>query len=408
MPDGQSLLFTILKDESIDEAQIALLDVNTFEVRHVLTGGTDAHYTSTGHLIYASGQTLKAIAFTADTQQTAGDPIAIPDMSIATTSDSGAAEFAVSKTGTLLFITPNALGRRLRTLSWVDRQGKEEPLAIAPGSRADPRISPDGTRVALDIRGASRDIWIWNLQRASLTKLTSGPTEDFLPVWSRDSRRVFFSSDRTGNIDLYSQAADGASKERVEFAGPGAQFPTSFTPDGTQLIVGENFGDVSVLNLARPDRIEPLLHGEFVARLGSVSPDGNWIAYESDESGGRFEIFLRPFPDPSGRREKVSIEGGRFPVWGPKGSNELFFVDLDGGVMAASVTLSPSLSLGRVTRLFEWEKPPSGSSGTPYDVSPVDGRFLFEKPVTDGAGGVINISVVLNWTEELKRLVPIN
>ena len=139
--------------------------------------------------------------------------------------------------------------------------------------------------------------------------------------------------------------------------------------------------------------------------LGVVSPDGNWLAYESNESGERFEIFLRPFPNVSERREKVSLDGGRFPVWGPKGSNELFFVDLNGGMMAASVTLSPSLILGRVTRLFEWEKPPRGPSGTPYDVSPLDGRFLLEKPVTDGPSGV-NISVVLNWFEELRERVP--
>jgi hypothetical protein len=193
----------------------------------------------------------------------------------------------------------------------------------------------------------------------------------------------------------------------VEFAGPGAQFSLSFTPDGARLLLGEGAKDLSVLNLARPDRLEPLLHGEFVARLGVVSPDGNWLAYESNESGDQFEIFLRPFPDVSGRREKVSIAGGRFPVWGPKGSNELFFVDLDGGMMAASVTLSPSLSLGRVTRLFEWEKPPRGGSGTPYDVSPIDGRFLLEKVASEGPGA-INISVILNWTDELKRVVPTN
>jgi serine/threonine-protein kinase len=402
MPDGQSVLFTIVKDDSL--AQIGVLDVNTLEAKVVLTGGTDARYASTGHLVYASGQTLKAVPFDQETHQTTGDAVSLPDMAIATRADSGAADFAVSDTGTLLFITPNAF-TLLRTLSWLDRQGKEEPLALAPARYADPRISPDGTRVAFTITGANRNVWIWNLQRASLTRLTSGPTEELFPVWSRDSRRVFFSSDRTGNMDVYSQAADGATRERVEFAGPGAQFSLSFTPDGARLLLGEGAKDLSVLNLARPDRLEPLLHGEFVARLGVVSPDGNWLAYESNESGDQFEIFLRPFPDVSGRREKVSIAGGRFPVWGPKGSNELFFVDLDGGMMAASVTLSPSLSLGRVTRLFEWEKPPRGGSGTPYDVSPIDGRFLLEKVASEGPGA-INISVVLNWTEEMKRLVP--
>jgi hypothetical protein len=162
-----------------------------------------------------------------------------------------------------------------------------------------------------------------------------------------------------------------------------------------------------MLNLARPDRLEPLLHGEFTEMLGQVSPGGNWVAYESNESGNEIEIFLRPFPDVNGRREKVSIEGGRFPLWAPKG-DELFYVDLLGGMMAASVELSPSLTLGRVTKLFDWEKPQRGPAGMPYDVSPVDGRFLLTNPVTEGSDGEINISVVLNWFEELKRLVPAN
>ena len=118
--------------------------------------------------MYASGQTLKAIAFDPDRQQTRGDPVSLPDIEIATTPDNGAAEFAVSETGTLLFITPDVPGQ-LRTLSWVDRQGKEEPLALPPDRYVNARISPDGTRVALDIPGANRDIWIWNLQRSSLT-----------------------------------------------------------------------------------------------------------------------------------------------------------------------------------------------------------------------------------------------
>ena len=238
-----------------------------------------------------------------------------------------------------------------------------------------------------------------------LTKLTSGPTEDMLPVWSRDGRRVFFSSNRTGNFDVYSQAADGATAERVEFAGIGTQLTNAFTPEGTRLLIGEDFKDISMLNLARPDRLEPLLHDEFTEWLEVVSPDGNWIAYESNESGGGFEIFVRPFPNVSERREKVSIAGGRFPLWGPKGSHELFYIDLNGVMMAASVTLAPTLSLGAVTKLFEWEPPRWGPSGMVYDISPLDGRFLMLTP-NKGPDDKLNVSVVLNWTQELKRLVP--
>ena len=407
MPDGRSVLFTMVPEESIDGANIAVLDLETLEARVVVKGGSAACYAPTGHLVYASGQTLKAIAFDPDTQQIRGDPVSLQGIEIATTPDNGAAEFAVSETGTLLFVTPNVSGQLLRALAWVDRQGKKEPLALAPGRYTNPRISPDGTRVALDIPGANRDIWIWNLQRPTLTKLSGGPTEDLLPVWSRDGRRVFFASDRTGNFDVYSRAADGASIERVEFAGPGTQMTTSFSPDGTRLLLTEDFKNLSMLNLAQPDRLEPLLDSEFTEILGQVSPDGHWIAYESNESGNQIEIFLRPFPDVKGRREKVSIEGGRFPLWAPKGG-ELFYVDLLGGMMAASVKLSPGLTLGRVTKLFDWEKPPRGPSGMQYDVSPVDGRFLMTNPVTGGSDGEINISVVLNWFEELERLVPTN
>jgi serine/threonine-protein kinase len=407
LTDGRSVLFTIVPDDSIDGAQTAVLDLKTLDVKIVLKGGSAARYTSTGHLVYASGQILKAIAFDPDTQQTRGDPVSLPDIEIATTPDNAAAEFAVSGTGTLIFITPNESAEDLRTLSWVDRHGKEDPLPLAPGQYQYPRISPDGTRVALDVVGANRDIWILDLQRPTLTRLTDGPTEDLVPVWSPDGSRVFFGSDRTGNFDVYSQAADGATEARLEFAGPGSQMPTCFTPDGTRLLVVENFNDLSILNLGRRDRLDPLLHGERNHWLGVVSPDGNWIAYESNESGNETEIFLRPFPNVSGRREKVSVDGGRYPLWGPERSGELFYVDRNGAMMAASVTLSPSFSLGRVTKLFDWRKPPRGISGRPYDISPLDGRFLLIKPAKENPHAVIGISVVLNWFEELRERGPL-
>jgi serine/threonine-protein kinase len=406
MPDGRSVLFTVVPEDSIEGAQIAVLDLNTLATRVVLKGAAAARYASTGHLVYASGNTLKAIAFDPDTKKTRGEPVSVPDIEIATTTDNAAAEFAVSETGTLLFLTPYVNGQAQRTLSWVDRQGKEEPLSLPPGRYFNARISPDGTRIAIDTTDANRDIWIWNLQRPSLTKLTSGPTEDILPVWSRDGRRVFFASNRTGNFDVYSQAADGATVARMEFAGPGLQFPNSFTPDGTRLLVVENYQDISILNLARPDRLEPLLHNECNTVLGHVSPDGAWMAYESNESGDQIEIFVRPFPDASGRREKVSIEGGRMPLWGPKGG-ELFYVDLNGSMMSAAVELSPTLKLGHVTKLFDWEKPSRGMSFWRYDISPIDGRFLITKLAAARSDQSINISVVLNWFEELRERVPL-
>jgi hypothetical protein len=129
MSDGRSVLFTIVPDGPMEGAQIAALDLKTLQTSIVLTGGSAARYAPTGHLVYASGQSLKAIVFDPDTQRTRGEPVLLPDIEIATTPDNGAAEFAVSRTGTLLFVTPQVTGRFLRTLTWVDRHGKKEPLA---------------------------------------------------------------------------------------------------------------------------------------------------------------------------------------------------------------------------------------------------------------------------------------
>jgi eukaryotic-like serine/threonine-protein kinase len=400
LPDGQSLLFTILQEGSADEAQIAILDLKSLDRRILLTGGSSARYLRTGHLLYASGQALKAIPFDAATGQVRGDALTFSDVEVASAADNGAADFAISSSGTLIFAAP--VNPNLRELRWIDRQGNEEPLAVEPRLYAYPRISPDGTRVALDISGPNRDIWILNLERLSMVQLTDGPTEDMLPEWSPDSQRVFFSSDRTGNFDVYSQEADGASGARVEFAAPGFQSPQSVTPDGSRLIVYDLFKDTAVLELGKSDRLEPLLHSDSDERLAQISPDGKWIVYESDESGEQFEIFVRPFPNVSEKREKISIDGGRFPLWGPSSSGELYYVNLEGEVMAASITLTPGFKLGKVTKLFTWQRPP-GRSGRGHDVSPVDGRFLVTRAIASDASGQTFISVILNWTDELRK-----
>jgi serine/threonine-protein kinase len=331
--------------------------------------------------------------------------VAVPNVVLASAVGNGVAQFSVSATGTLVFMTARESPPNLSTLSWVDRRGNEQPIALAPGRYIYPRVSPDGTRLALDIPDANRDIWIWDVRRQSLTRLTDGPTEDLLPIWSGDGSRVFFGSDRAGTFDVYSQAADGASPARVEFAGPGAQMPVGLTPDGTRILIVEDFKSLGMVDVSRPNRIEPLLRGNFNYWLGAVSPDGKWLAYESDESGHQFEIFVRPFSDLKARREKISVDGGRYPLWGPKGSGELYYVDLKGAMMDASVSLSPTLAVGTVKKLFDWEKPSRGVSGRPYDVSPVDGRFLVTRSVLPASSGGIDVSVVLNWQHELSRLM---
>lgn len=402
LPGNRSLVFTRLSTDLGAPPAVIYLDLDTRESKVVLTEGSAARYSPTGHLVYAVGTALNAIPFDPVTGATRGTAIALPEVA-AYAGDNGAAEFDFAASGTLITMPPQSLAGTQTTLVWVSRDGTEEPLGSgAPPDLDYPRVSPDGSLIAVDYRsGGNRDIWILDLNRQSLTRLTNGPTEDMLPVWSSDGRRVFFASDRGGTFDVYSQAADGASAARLEIAAPGFQAPNSFTPDGSALIVYENFHDVSVLDLARGE-LTPLLRNDVEHRLSEISPDGRWLAYESAESGDRIEIFLRPFPDVTARREKISLDGGRYPLWGPPGSNELYYLALDGSMMAATIQLEPVLALGAVTKLFDWFAPPPGVTGRPFDVSRRDGRFLMTKPLASAAAVNTNVSVVLNWLDQLR------
>jgi serine/threonine-protein kinase len=399
--DG-AIMFTIVGDGE-PRMQIATLDLTTREVRPAWSGGSFARSAPTGQFVFAAATTLRATTFDLDLRQPSRN-VPIPDIEVAYSADNGAADFAISDTGTLVFLPPP--GAKGNVLEWVDRNGRTETIALPPGAYFYPRISPEGTRVALDVGGrGGRDIWILDLARLALSRLTDGPTEDMLASWSPDGARVFFSSNRSGNFDVYSQAADGATPPRVEYAAPGDQIG-GVIPDGSRLIVAENFRErVLLIDPSAPDRRQTLFDDRFEHRLLQVSDDGKWMLYESDESGGAFEIMLRSFPNPAGHRVQISSGGGRYPMWGPKGSNELYYVAPDGGMMAVSITLAPQPKIGATKKLFDGPKPPEGRTGLLHDVSRVDGRFLTVKPAATVGTDQTYATVILNWTSQLQRLI---
>lgn len=394
LPNASAVLFTVLSQDPSEPPQVFVLDLRSLESRPVLTGGAAARYASTGHLIYADGTALKAVAFDLDRRVTRGEALAPSDIAVATTADNGAAEFALSDRGTLLFLAPRAESTAdLRTLAWVDRQGTDVSLTLPSNAYQFPRISPDGKHVALDmkIRG-NRDVWVWDLGREILTQLTTQPGEDNMPLWSADGRRLFFGSDRGNNFDVYSQPADGSSAAVAVSVSPGLQMPLSLA--GNRLVVYEGPRDLSILDLAT-STLQPLLH-EGEVGTAEVSPDGRWIAYESRESNGQFEVYLRPFPDVAAQREKVSINGGRYPLWGLPDSGELYYVTPAGEVVVVAVEVAPSLRLSTPTKVFELQSPPSYVSPRPYDISR-DGRFLVTRPVAAPTDERTDVWVVLNW-----------
>ncbi len=399
LPGGRAILFTVSSGEPKLRLTTAALDLATKAITAVLDDASSAIYYGTGHLVYTSGSSLRAIAFDLAALKPTGRPFDLPDADVAVASDNGFADYALSRSGTLVFL-PTFLQQEPRSLIWIDRNGVQQPLPVEARPYQYPRVSPDGRRVALDVRGNNRDIWILDLERLTQVQLTDGPTEDMLPEWSQDGSRIFFASDRQGNFDVYSQPADGAAPPIIEYSAPGFQAPQSLTPDRTGVVIVENFRALSLVHRSIPPRLEPLLHLDTEAVLGEVSPDGKWMAYESKESGGNWEVYVRPFPNVNQGREKISTAGGRFPRWNRNGS-ELYFVEPDGDMMAASVMTAPTLRVLRLTTLFHWHPPGTAVSGRLYDVSPIDGRFLAFTPLQKR--GQTLLSVVLNWTTELLR-----
>src|SRR4029453_700447 len=215
-----------------------------------------------------------------------------------------------------------------RILVGVVGEGREAPISAPPRAYALPRLSPDGTRVAVAAQDQDIDIWVWDLGRTTLTRVTFDPDFDSYPGWTRDGLRVIFSSQRGGARNLFWQAADGTGTVERLTDRPHQQNAVSVSREGTLLLftapatkTGE---DVMQPELNGPHRVTPLVQSPAIERNGMVSPDGRWLAYESNESG-RFEISVRPFPDVNRGHWQVSTSGGTRPLWAP-GGQELVYV----------------------------------------------------------------------------------
>ncbi len=424
LPDGESVLFSVTTatgGDRWDQAQIVVQSLGTGERTIVLQGGSAARYVPSGHLVYALGEVLFAVTFDADRVEVSGGPISVVE-GVARTANAGgasaAANYAVSDRGALIYLDASArfgvgpLVTSLRSLVWVDRQGREEPLVAPARAYSYPRLSPDGRQVAVDIRDQDSEIWVWNLDRATLSRLTFNPELDRFPTWSPDGRRIAFSSQRDGSGgNPHWRAADGTgSVQRLAEQSDRQVFPTSFSPDGTSLLVygdvgGSQQDDIGIVSLETEGGVTPLLETTFGERNGEVSPDGRWLAYESDESG-QPEIYVRPFPNLDGGLWQVSTGGGTQPAWARTG-RELFYRSGD-ALMAAPVQTAGGFVPGNASVVFEGQYA-EGFGGRAYDISPNGQRFLMVKEVaTDPQDAALNRFIVVeNWFEELRQRVPV-
>jgi serine/threonine-protein kinase len=349
------------------------------------------------------------------------DPVPVVEQVM--TLSSGVAEFSASRQGTLVYV-PGGTGAFTlpsppRSLVWVNRQGREEPVKAPSRAYAIPRLSPDGTRVAVDIRDQNNDIWIWDLARQTLERLTKDQRADMSPVWTPDGRRIIWASVGADTPNLFSQAADGTGTPKRLTTSMNAQFPSSISPDGKRLVFfeatsGGAVPDVAMMSLDGGSSTDPetLLHTRAAELNAEISPDGHWLAYQSNESG-QDEIYVRPFPTVNDRRSLISTSGGTRPAWARSG-RELFYLDGKGLLTAVPVeTTTSDFKPGNPTTLLN-TRYYAGASALydlrGYDVSSDGQRFLMIKENAPAdqtsVGPPASMVVMLNWTEELEARMP--
>jgi serine/threonine protein kinase/Tol biopolymer transport system component len=403
LPNGVAVLFTMVGST----AQIAVQSLRSGERRSIAAGGTP-HYAPPGHLVYGHAGTLMAVPF--DAQRLTVTGAAVPLVAgVLQSPVTGAAQYSVSPTGSLVYVSGNSQTSRSR-LVWVSRNGMEQPLPVPPHVYNDPRLSPDGRTIAIGTQEDGFQIWLIDLSRETLSRFTF-LGNNRVPIWTPDGKHIAFWSDRAGPISLFWQRSDGSGGLERLRSSDHLDVPMSFSPDGQLLAFVEldpATGGIWVLRMsdssAKSDQVrkaQPFL--QTPATAPRFSPDGRWLAYVSEESGHR-EVYVQPYPGPGGKWQ-VSTDGGTEPAWNRNG-RELFYRNGD-KMMAADIFTQPSFTVGKPRQLFAGAYEMNYFAAPFYDVSADGQRFLMLKPVEqtqDAAPTQINI--VLNWFEELKQKVP--
>jgi serine/threonine protein kinase len=405
LPDAKAVIFT--ETSSTSSSPKIVVQSLTKGIRKVLLEGFNARYLPTRHLVFCSGNNLFAVQFDPEKLEIRG--ASIPLVEDVFSMPSLSAQWDVSDSGTLVYLQKQGSITELPLkLLWVDREGKEEPIPAESNAYFFPRISPDGTRIALSVGGPmNADIWIWDLMRSGLSRFTLDAVGS-VGLWTPDGKRITYTSERTNTV--YWKAADGTGKGEVLTTQPGLRlYPWSWANNGKILILEEYpDGNIGMLSLEGERKWKPLLQEKYRESQPQISPDGRWLAYTSNESG-KEEIYVRPFPNINGGRWKISTNGGKNSLWSPN-AREVFFRNED-AVIAVPVKTDPIFSPETAKVLFRGKYFYAGPVvGTLWDISPDGKRFLMIKEqgtTASGGSGPRKINIVINWFEELKQRVPV-
>ena len=378
-------------------ADVGVLSLDTGEYRMLIENAGDGRYAPSGHLIFVRAGALLAAPF--DLERLAvGGPAAVILEDVRIEGQLAVAQAVFSRDGTLIYVPGGAANDATRPV-WVDRQGKAQPVGMPPRSYRSFSLSPDGTRLAIVIGDPNNDVWVQDLERGALTRLTSGGN-NVGPIWTPDGKRVVFAKNTRGVRTPFSVPADGSGEPERLFEDDHRGGVASFSADGQLVTFNRRAPDTGLDLWVRPLNgtlaPHPFLRTRFTEVGAKFSPDGRWIGYISDESG-QYEVYVRPYPGPGGKWQ-VSTQGGGEMMWSPVG-NELFYRN-GNKWMAVAVTLKPQFVAATPQGLFE--APYVDVGGLSFDVAPDGRRFLLLEPA-EQAGPVTHLNVVLNWFEEVKQ-----
>jgi len=386
---------------------VFILDLGDLSSEVLIEAAARAWYASTGHLVLVRDDgAVSAVRFDLGALTILGGETPLFAGVGVVTSLGTVADMQLAADGTLLYAEGTAGSRGALRLVLVDRTGGEEPLGFEPGGYLYPRYSPDGRRLGVALADdAGTDLWVLDLDRGSRTRVTFSGTNRFYPLWTPAGDQLTFSpcmGNCTGSDWLVRAAADGSGQMDTLLTAGARTLATSWSRDGTVLFyeqVGPRGKDVWALREGTPEMI---LGTPFQERNAAISPDGRWLAYESDRSGA-FEIYVRPYPGP-GPEATISTQGGLEPVWAPDGS-EIFFRS-EGRLMAVAVDVTNGLRAASPRRLFDGPYLAQGANGPNYDVAPDGEHFVLMRTGTDEGGRAGRLILVENFFEELKARVP--
>ncbi len=401
LPGAHKVLFTAFRTP-VDRSRIGVLDLATRQVRWVVEGGFFGRYVATGHLLYAKGQRLYAVPFDPGTATLAGPAVAVLD-DLRVSQTSGTAMYAVSRQGMLAYVTESA-GNPLRELVWLDRSGRAKPAA--EGQRfLSVSLAPDGRRAAVTIGQESLDLWTYSFARGTLSRLTSGEGTEFGPVWSSDGSELFYVVDRPP-FTLYRIPVDSPDAGK-----PIWDEPSELDTNGVAVAPGGHWlafvrtgqqtgGDLYSRPLDGSQPARPFRAGSAEEGYPSFSPDGRWLAYQSDETG-RPEVYVEQFPGP-GKRIQISADGGTEPVWA-RGSGEIFFRHGE-ELCVVATHLDHGFQFDAPRTLFTYPFIGGVNNSRSYDVS-ADGSRILAVSIPESLIPR-QIEVVTGWAAQLPTLAP--